>query len=187
MGGGVLWGERSLPGLLQRPWTYFILGAALVLVGAVLFTTTHPAHPVRIDSHVADYQLETKDGKYFANHLKLAGDSTDYVFDRADYQPAPPDTMQANAPITIWVDQGGTMVLAIDINGQTYSKPSYRDPNVRVTEDRLAALVLGAIGVVLIAIGFLVGRLMNRRPPPPPPVPETERYNVPEGRGRLVQ
>lgn len=187
MRGRILWGGRSSPGLLQRRWLYFILGAALIAAGAALFITTHPARPVRIDGHVADYQLETKDGKYYANHLKLAADSTDYVFDRTEFQPSLPDKMQANAPITIWVDEGGTMVLAIDIAGQTSSKPAYRDPNLRVTEDRIAAEVLGAIGLVLIAIGFLVGWLMNRRPPAPPPIPETERYDVPEGRGRLVE
>jgi hypothetical protein len=185
MRGGILWGERSSPGLLQRRWLYFILGAALIAAGAVLFITTHPARPVRIDSHVADYQLETKDGKYYANHLKLTGDSTDYVFDRTEFQPSLPDKLPANAPISIWVDQGGTMVLAIDLAGQTYSKPSYRDPNVRVQEDRLAAEVIAAIGVILIAIGFLVGRLMKRRPHPTPP-PQAGEGDFREGRGRLV-
>jgi hypothetical protein len=77
------------------------------------------------------------------------------------------------------------MVLAIDLAGQTYSKPSYRDPNVRVRDDRLAAEVLAAIGVILIAIGFLVGRLMKRRPHPTPP-PQAGEGDFREGRGRLV-
>jgi hypothetical protein len=98
MRGGILWGERSSPGLLQRPWTYFIAGAALIAAGAVVFITTHPARPVRIDSHVADYQLETKNGKYYANHLKLAGDSTDYVFDATEFSPSLPDKLEADAP-----------------------------------------------------------------------------------------
>ena len=52
-----LWGERSSPGLLQRPWMYFIAGAALIAVGAFVFVTAHPADPVKIASNVADYQL----------------------------------------------------------------------------------------------------------------------------------
>lgn len=185
--GGILWGERSSPGLLQRPWTYFIAGGALIAFAAALFVTTHPARPVRINSHVADYTLETKNGKYSANHLKLAGDSTDYVFDRSEFQPSTPETLEADAPITIWVDEGGTMVLAIDVAGQTYSKPAYRDPNVRLRDDRLTAEVIGAIGVVLIAIGFLVGRLMNRRRPQPIPPSQAGKGDVREGRGRLVE
>jgi hypothetical protein len=182
---------RSFPGILKWPWTYVIAGAALIAFAATLFITTHPARPVRIDSHVADYQLETKDGKYYANHLKLAGNSTDYVFDRTEFQPSPPDTLQADAPISVWVDEGGTMVLAIDLAGQTYSKPAYRDPNVRLRDDRLTAEVLGAVGVVVIAIGFLVGRLMNRGPHSDPPQQAGvgvfgEARDPREGRGRLV-
>jgi hypothetical protein len=78
------------------------------------------------------------------------------------------------------------MVLAIEQAGQTYSKHEYRDPNFRVEDDRHAAEALALVGVVLIGIGFAVRWLMNRRPPPAPPLPETERYDAPEGRGRLV-
>lgn len=179
---------RSFPGLLKWPWTYVVAGMALIAFAAILFVTTHPARPVRIDSHVADYLLETKDGKYYANHLKLAGNSTDYVFDRTEFQPSTPETMPAGAPITVWVDEGGTMVLAIDLAGQTYSKASYRDPNVRLRDDRLTAEVLGAVGVVLIVIGFLVSRLMKRGPhrDPPPQAGEGVFREAREGRGRLV-
>lgn len=176
----------SFPGLLKWPWTYFVAGVALILFAATLFITTHPARPVRIDSHVADYQLETKDGKYYANHLKLAGSSLDYVFDRTEFQPPPPDTLQADAPISVWVDEGGTMVLAIDLAGQTYSKASYRDPNVRLRDDRLTAEVLGAIGLVVIAIGVLVRWLINRRTTPASLDPEGVWHDPREGRGRLV-
>ncbi len=186
MRGGILRGGRSSPGLLQRPWTYFIAGAALIAAGAFVFVTAHPAHPVKIDSKVADYQLETKNGKYYANHLKLAGDSTDYVFDATEFQPSLPDTLEADAPITVWVDRGTTNVLAIELGGQTYSKHAYRDPNFALEDNQHGAEALAVGGVVLIAIGFLVRWLMNRRTPPAPPLPETERDNVPEGRGRLV-
>ena len=180
-----LWGERSSPGLLQRPWMYFIAGAALIAVGAFVFVTAHSADPVKIASNVADYQLETKNGDYYANHLKLAGDSTDYVFDRREFQPSLPDELRANAPINIWVDRGTKNVLAIDLSGQLYSKQSYRDPNFMREDNQHGAEALAVVGAILVGVGFLVRWLMNRRTPPPP-LPETERYTPPEGRGRLV-
>jgi hypothetical protein len=182
----MLWGGRSSPGLLQRPWTYFIAGGALIAVGAFAFVTAQPAHPVKIVSQVADYQVETKNDKYYANHLKLAGDSTDYIFDATEFQPSPPDTLQADAPITIWVDRGTRFVLAIELAGQTYSKHAFRDPNFALEDTQHGGEGLAVAGLVVIAIGFLVRWLMNRRTPPAPPLPETERYTVPEGRGRLV-
>jgi hypothetical protein len=185
--GGILWGGRSSPGVLQRPLAYFILGAALIAFAAVLFITTHPSRPVRIDSQVAHYTVLTKDGKYWANHLTLTKDSTVFAFDATDYQPTLPARLQLGAPITVWVDEGGTNVLAIELAGETYSKHEYRDPNFRVEDDRHAAEAIAAIGLVFIGIGFLVRWVMNRRTPPAPPVPETERYTIPEGRGRLVQ
>jgi hypothetical protein len=181
-----VWGGRSSPGLIQRPWLYFIVGAALIVVGAFAFITAHPAHPVKIDSHVADYLVETKNDKYYANHLKLAGDSTDYVFDGTEFQPSLPDKLEADAAISLWVDRGTTNVLAIELAGQTYSKHAYRDPNFALEDNQHGAEGLAGAGVVLIAIGFLVRWLMNRPTPPAPPVPETERYTVPEERGRLV-
>jgi len=185
--GGILWGGRSSPGLLQRPWTYFIAGAALIAVGAFVFMTAHPADPVKIASHVADYQVETKDGKYYANHLKLAGDSTDYVFDNTEFQPSLPGALQANAPINVWVDRGTANVLAIDLGGQIYSKHAYRDPNFAREDNQHGAEGLAVAGVVLIAIGFLVGRLMNRRRPQANPPPQAGEGDFREGRGRLVE
>ena len=184
--GGILWGGRSSPGLLQRPWTYFIAGIALIAVGAFVFITAHPAQPVKIDSHVADYQLETRNGNYYANHLKLAGDSTDYVFDGTEFQPSLPDKLEADAPITVWLDRGTTNVLAIELAGQTYSKQAYRDPNFAMEDNRHGAEALAVAGVVLIAIGFLIRWLMNRRTPSASPDAEAAWRDPGEGRGRLV-
>jgi hypothetical protein len=159
---------------------------ALIAVGAFVFITAHPAQPVKVDSHVADYQVETRNGNYYANHLKLAGDSTDYVFDGTEFQPSLPDKLEADAPITVWLDRGTTNVLALELAGQTYSKQAYRDPNFAMEDNRHGAEALAVAGVVLIGIGFLVRLLMNRRTPPASPLPETERSEVREGRGRLV-
>lgn len=186
MRGGIFWGARSSPGLLQRPWSYFIAGAGLIAVGAFAFITAQPAHPVKVVSQVADYQVETRDGRYYANHLKLAADSTDYIFDATEFQPSPPVSLQADAPITIWVDRGTRFVLAIEFTGQTYSKHAYRDPNFALEDTRHGGEALAAGGAVLIAIGFLIRWLTNRPSRPGPPLPETERYTVPQGRGRLV-
>ena len=185
----VLWGGRSSPGLLQRRWPYYVLGVALIATGAFVFITAHAAHPVRHDSRVADYQLETKNGKYFANHLKLAGDSTDYVFDAELFEPRPPDQLEADAPITVWLDEGSTRVLAIQLPSsgpQLYTTQGYRDPNFELEDNRHGAEAIAGGGILLLAIGTLVGWLMNRPPRPSPPVPETERDDVPEGRGRLL-
>jgi hypothetical protein len=200
MGRGVLWGERSSPGLLQRPWTYFILGAALVLVSAFVFFTAHPAQPVKIDSHVADYQVETKNGKYYANHLKLTGDSTDYVFDGTEFSPSLPDSLQADAPIRVWVDRGTTKVLAIELGGQTYSRQAYRDPSFELEDNQHGAEAIAAAGAVLIGVGLLFRQLMKRdsHPGPPPRAGEGDfrpsraregdepTPDVRDGRGRLV-
>jgi hypothetical protein len=171
---------------LQRPWTYFIAGLALIAVGGFVFFTAHPAQPVKIDSHVADYQLETKNGKYYANHLKLAGDSTDYVFDATEFSPSLPDKLEADAPISIWVDRGTTNVLAIELAGQTYSKHAFRDPNFELEDNQHGAEALAVAGVLLIGIGFLVRWLTNRRRPPASPDPEAAYRDPGEGRGRLV-
>jgi hypothetical protein len=176
---------RSFPGLLKLPWTYFVAGAALIAVGGFVFFTAHPAQPVKIDSHVADYQLETKNGKYFANHLKLAGDSTDYIFDGTEFSPSVPDKLEADAPISISVDRGTTNVLAIELAGQTYSKHAYRDPNFQLEDNQHGAEALAVAGVVLIGIGFLVRWLTKRRPHPAPP-PQAGERDFREGRGRLV-
>ena len=176
---------RGVPGLLQRPLAYFIAGAALIATGAFVFITAHPAHPVKTDSHVADYQLETKDGKYYANHLKLTGDSSDYVFDATEFKPAPPDTLTADEPITVWLDQGTKTVLAFDLAGQTYSKQAYRDPNFELEDNRHGAEALAVAGVVLVGIGFLVRLLIRRGAKPNVPAPATEGAAT-EGRGRLV-
>ena len=177
---------RSIPGLLQRPWTYVIAGAALIAVGAFVFITAHPAQPVKIDSQVADYQLETKDGKYYANHLKLTGDSTDYVFDATDFQPSPPDTLKADAPITVWLDRGTTHVLAIELEGKIYSTHAYRDPNFELGDNRHGAEALAVAGLVLVGIGFVVRLLAERRRPPASPDPEAAWRDPREGRGSLV-
>ena len=181
-----MWGGRSSPGLLQRPWTYFIAGAALIAVGAFVFVTAQPAHPVKITSQVADYQIETKNDTYYASHLKVAGDSTDYIFDASEFQPSPPDRLRADAPITIWVDRGTNFVLAIDLAGQTYSKHSFRDPNFKVEDDQHGAEALAVAGLALIAIGFLVRWMLKRRPHPDLS-PQAEEGAFREGRGRLVQ
>jgi hypothetical protein len=177
---------RSFPGLLRWPWTYFVAGAALIAVGAFVFFTAHPAKPVRIDSHVADYLVETRNGNYYANHLKLTGNATDYVFDGTEFQPSLPDKLEADAPITVWVNRGTTQVLAIELAGQTYAKHAYRDPNFAVEDNQHGAEAIAAAGVVLVAIGFLIRWLRKRRTPPPPPLPDSERYGARARRGTLV-
>jgi hypothetical protein len=177
---------RSFPGLLKWPWTYFVAGAALIAAGAFVFFTAHPAQPVKIESHVADYLVETRNGNYYANHLKLMGNSIDYVFDGTEFQPSLPDKLEADAPITVWVNRGTTQVLAIELAGQTYSKHAYRDPNFAVEDNQHGAEAIAAAGMVLVAIGFLVRWLINRRTTPTSLDPEGVWHDPREGRGRLV-
>lgn len=152
------------------------LASFAVSILAVVFTV--PSHLIRVDGTVATYAtVENATGAYDHNELRLAGNQTVYKLDDGEYTPAPPATLPAGTPVSIWVNQGTVWILAISLpNGdgagsRMYTTFPYEHPDLNLMIGRAAGGAFLLLGVALASMGLAWKQLPWRRRRKPTYVP----------------
>ncbi len=160
----------GLIGLLRFKWTYLIAGGVLLAIAIGTYVTAHPAAAVEISGKIADYTEYTRNGSYDRNEMKISGSDTAYTIDKNSFHPTLPDSVYRDGLVDMWVDNGSTTVIAIqlydqnDANPTKYTTEHYDNPGSQRSDAQSFGIVLGVIGIILVGIFGLWFFLGGRRP-----------------------
>lgn len=153
-------------------WCWRGLGAALVLVGVVVLLTAQAARPQAVVGTIAAYAKYTRgSGTYVDNQLVLRGTFPTYTLHAPDFQPALPQKLYEDSPVTLWADanRGGTQVLAITLydahnaHPVTYTTDAFIHPDASLYRQEGEGWLLLVLGLLcLLASGPRLRRWMSR-------------------------
>lgn len=148
--------------------TYLGLGVLFLAIAGFTYLTARPSQPVEIDGTESSYiEYSHSNGAYDRNELMLEGDSNTYTLDKTTFHPTLPDEVYKHGKMSIWVDQGSTTIIAIELydandqNPVKYTTEHYDNPGSAATDTRNGAVALGILGlggILVYVLWFGLGR-----------------------------
>jgi hypothetical protein len=146
--------------LVTRRLGWIVLSLPILAISAVMVVGSHRIQPVQIDGTISSYKEFTNSGTYERNELQIAGDSRTFTLDKHQFHPTLPDEVFRDGSVSVWVDQGNTQVLAImlydenDQNPTKYTTDTYNDPDTALRNSYVTGGVVGAVGLLVLAVGL---------------------------------
>ena len=143
-------------------WKAWIgLGLLSVLIGAIIFVGAHAAVPAEISGTLEHAKEIHPDGSYAHTDVTLVGDPNTYSFERGDMTPAGVDNnFWTDGKVDLWVDQGTTNIIAIQLYGKDDKTPTkyvsdyYVHPQAKIASDRQTGEIAGGLGVAFLLAGI---------------------------------
>ena len=85
--------------------------------------------------------------KYPGIDVRLAGDPTAYRLEVTEFASVPDAAALHGQPVTLWVDDGTTHVLAIRLASQTFKSGWMDNPKAKLEGNYVAAVALGVVAL----------------------------------------
>lgn len=137
--------------LHHRPGIFGPLFGAIAIAsaaaGLLAFTTAVPAKPVAVDGVVESAGSPDASSKYPGIDVRLAGDPTAYRLEVTEFASVPDAAALDGQPVTLWVDDGTTHVLAIRLANQTFKSSWMDNPKAKLEGNYVAAAALGVVAL----------------------------------------
>jgi len=147
--------------LITRRLGWIVLSLPILAISGIVAVGSHRVQAVQIDGTIASYkEFTNSDNSYVRNELKLTGDDRTFTLDKQQFHPKLPEEVFKDGNASVWVDQGNTTVIAMtlydenDQNPTKYTTDTYDDPDTALRNNYVTGGAIGAIGLLVLAVGL---------------------------------